>query len=439
MDSHTANAKSIVLMRLFVMLAILLNLSGQRLAAQAATGLAAKSSASQSGLPDCSQPLPSLPYPKGPHGLFAIFFPGNQFTEEADTYLIHNPVVCGGLFDIVWAQVDKGPGASPRYDWTPIERQIEPWMRAGKLVALDIWAVSYGGLEATPSYVLSQVDSVRCVGMNPNAAGPGGRGRFPGGPGRFPGARPPFFPRPGFGRPGGQFPGGARGGRESPAIPVYWESGFEKNYREFIAAVIEKYGSNPSVAYIRPGLGAGGESTPRCGQQMRQYGYSIDKWRQYVFDMIDFEKSLHSRATLIVGITNPEGSRAIEFPHLEAARAVEDGLGIGSEGLQESDIENNSAGRPCGVVDRCALFETYKGRAPLELQTLSRSNPDGNGRVGSLVDILPLGLKIHAQIFEIYTQDFLAAYDPAFPDYDRHHAAYQQALEQTAAVVGGKP
>lgn len=372
----------------------------------------------------CTEPIPDLPVPSGPHGIFAIFLPGSPFAGDATTYLLHNRDICGGLFYVLWGQIDKGPGAIPRYDWSSVDRQIQPWIEAGKRVAIEVWAVSYGGRIATPSYVLSQVDTVRCPSANPNATQPG-----------FPNSPPVFRPRGRLGIPLGPSPGG-RTGRQSPPVPVFWESGFVKNYQDFIAAVIARYASNPSVAYMRIGLGAGGESTPRCHQAMVRCGYSVETWQKYVFEMLDFERSLHCRRQLIVGITNPQNFETYEFPRAEAARAVADGLGLGSQGLQVGDIESYRTGRPCGTADRCAIFQTYRGKVPLELQTLFKTDP-GGGRVGSLVDILPFGLKIHAQIFELYPQDLLLAYDPQFPGYAQYHASYEKAIESTTAAVGG--
>jgi hypothetical protein len=64
-------------------------------------------------------------------------------------------VVCGAKFYLVWNWIDKGPAASPRYDFSGVEQQMEPWIKAGKEVNLIAWAVGYGGRyndERTPSF-----------------------------------------------------------------------------------------------------------------------------------------------------------------------------------------------------------------------------------------------------------------------------------------------
>jgi hypothetical protein len=51
--------------------------------------------------------------------------------------------------------------------------------------------------------------------------------------------------------------------------------------------------------------------------------------------------------------------------------------------------------------------------------------------------MLPFAVAQRVQIFEIYLQDWLVAYDPYTPGYPAHHEEYQRALEDAAKVVGG--
>jgi hypothetical protein len=152
--------------------------------------------------------------------------------------------------------------------------------------------------------------------------------------------------------------------------------------------------------------------------------------------MLGYQQSLHSVRQLMTGIdvpdqTNPDYS----IPDSIAALAVANGIGFGSQGLQETDITSYNAGRPCGV-DWCNLFNLYAGRVPLELQTLFASDPTGAG-VGSLTDLLPFGVQRHARNFEIYYSDWLIAFDPNYPQYAQYHGAYQQALQNAAGAPGG--
>ena len=343
----------------------------------------------KSTIPSCTDQLPSLPSPNAPHGMFVLMFPGARFNSAAASkFLLHNPLVCGANFFVVWSRVDKGPGASPRYDWDYLDQQMAPWIAAGKTVNLIVWAVSRnaGGF-ATPDYVLSKVPTVECEH---------------------------------FGR-----------------VPVFWDRIFKDNYKTFISAVIGKYGTNSSVGYIRFGLGNGGETFPACKFALRPHGFSEEKWRNYLFEMLDYEKSLNSPKQLMVGI-NPVGNPYdASFPTSIAEHAVRSGIGFGTQGLDARDMEKHASGNPCGS-GWCQSFERFQGRVPLELQTIAAGRADRSGP-GSLADLIPFGLKLHAQIFEIYLEDWLVAVDPDSPDYAQYHDAYQRAFEAAAREVGGRP
>jgi hypothetical protein len=341
-----------------------------------------------STMPKCNEPLSNLDFPNGPHGLFVLEFPGLRARGlGANKYLLHNPAVCGAIVYVVWSQVDKGPDASPRYDWSVVDGQMAPWVAAGKSVNLVVWAVRpMGNGHATPDFVWSKVPSTEC----------------------------PHFSR----------------------APVFWDKNFVSSYKTFMAAVIQKYGTNSSIGYIRFGLGAGGETYPACKFALRKYAFSEKVWRDYLFEMMDYEKSLGSERQLMIGI-NPIGRPPDpDFPRSIAERAVRDGIGLGCQGWGAADVEAHASGAAC-MAGWCEAFERFRGKVPLQLQTIAPSNPERSGETGSLVDLLPFGLKLHAQIFEIYLADWLIAYDPDDPKYAQYHAEYQQAIEAAARVVGG--
>jgi hypothetical protein len=89
------------------------------------------------------------------------------------------------------------------------------------------------------------------------------------------------------------------------------------------------------------------------------------------------------------------------------------------------------------MADWCRIFRRFRGKVPLALQTGGVTNPDGSGPPGSMVEILPFALSQHVQVFEIYVEDFLVAYDPSDPKYARHHEQYQKVYESAAQVLGG--
>lgn len=348
----------------------------------------AKQATGSAGFPKCTESLSSVPIPDAPHGLFAIMFPGGQRQAKSTELLLHNPVVCGANFYLVWNQIDHGPNANPRYDWSEIDERIAPWIAAGKQVNFITWATGYSErAKITPDYVFSKVDSVEC---------------------------------PNFGR-----------------VPVFWQKDFMNHYQEFMAAVVKKYASNPAVGYIRFGLGGGGETYPACMFALKNKGFSPGVWRKYILDMLDYEKSLNSPKQLMVGINTFGRPPDTSFAEAVADRAIENGIAIGSQGLSAMDMRNEESGQPCGA-DWCRNFHKGRGKVPLELQTLKASNPDRGGPIGSMVDLLPFALKMGTQIFEIYPEDWFVAYDPSSPQYAQYHQEYQRAYEAAAKLVGGK-
>ena len=343
--------------------------------------------AASTKIPKCTDPLPTVAVPDAPHGLFAIMFPDVQKQAKSTRLLVHNPVVCGANFYLVWNEIDRGPKASPRYDWSAVDERMAPWIAAGKRINFVTWATGYsGGSKVTPDYVFSKVNSVEC---------------------------------PNFGR-----------------VPVFWERDFVENYQAFMAAVVQHYGGNPNVGYIRFGLGGGGETYPACMFALKRHGFSPGRWRSYIFEMLDYEKSLNSPKQLMVGINSFGQPEDLGFADAVAERAARNGIAFGSQSLSVEDERNEEHNSAC-AVDWCRNFHRFQGRVALELQTRKASNPGGSGIIGSMVELLPFALRMRTQIIEIYPEDWYVGYDPSSPDYAQYHEEYQRAYEAAAKVVGG--
>jgi len=344
-----------------------------------------------SSFPKCTDHLSSVEIPNAPHGLYVVMFPGSGRHAAVAKYLMHNPVVCGAVLYIIWNKVDRGPGASPRYDWSSVDDEVAPWIAAGKQVNLIVFATGsqfYAKgekVETTPSFVFDKARSVEC---------------------------------PAFGH-----------------VPVFWDPGYKSSYQEFMAAVVAKYGGNPAVGYIRFGLGAGGEMFPACFHRMGEVGYSKDVWRKYLFDMLDAEKALNSPKVITIGL-NPMSPPDLDFTASIAEHAVQDGIAIGNQGLSANDVRNYNAGKPCNA-GWCDLFKKYHGKVPLVLQTwqFNLLSPEDIGPTMS--EALPLAISLRTQIVEIAIKFWVTGYDPSDPDYFAHHEEYQKAFEDAAKVLGG--
>jgi uncharacterized protein (TIGR03437 family) len=355
--------------------------------------------------PSCMEPLPGVSAPYAPHGIFALQFPGAN-PAPINNYIRQQPAVCGGNLYVVWNQVDQGIGS---YDWSSVDNLIAPWVNAGKSVNLVVWGVSDARPNnGTPAYVMND-PAYRSVTCQENG--------------------------------------------QTLQYPVYYTGSYRTYYSGFIQAVMNRYGANPNVGYIRFGLARGGEVFPTCLTQMMAFsgltsiGQFNTVWEDYLTAMTGLQKDLHTgivstagHAVQLMTALDPYGS-PVQYAvnDFEAANARSLGFGFGSQGLSLSDVNSYQAGRNCGA-NWCNAFLANYGLVPLELQTIAASDPaNAPGGTGSLPVLLPFALKLHTQVFEVYIQDLQVAYDPTSPNYTQYGQAYRQVFEQVAAALGSAP
>jgi len=331
-----------------------------------------------------------------PHGIFA-FGAGKKTSAEAALvarYLLPNPDICGATLTFQWNQIDNGPGAPTRYNWSVIDDAIAPWTGAGKIVNLLFSGTDEGASTqpgGTPQYVLQQVKLVTCARARPT--------------------------------------------------PVVWAPGYEDNWQTFIAAVVQHFDNDPDVGYIRFGLGTAAEGVfwptlivqRPCASLWDAAGYLTD-WPVYVQQMIGFLGSLHSGRQLVIGLNVGTNLPPITQ---EAQEAAARGIGFGEESLAGPEAADILSGRPCDQFNWCQLNTQYAGRVPLYVQSLYATSPNSaKPGEGPLPPLLEAALKVHVQIFEVYTSDLLLAFDPSFHNYAQYHESYVAAIAATARVVG---
>jgi hypothetical protein len=319
--------------------------------------------------------------------LFPPTSPYEDYYSDVQTYLLNNPMVAGVTVWLNWSAADFGPTSNPQYNFSAFDTQIAPWISAGKKVNIVVWAVSDTPTNAaTPQYVWNNLGSsniTTCAGEK---------------------------------------------------IPNYFSSAFQLPYQAFMAQVIKHYATNGSIGYIRIGLGRGGETFPAqnfgtdpCTNTFtNKWGWTDTTWTNYVNAMLNYQATLKSPKQLMVGIDSVDTDT---MPESEAATAVSLKMGFGNEGFQLTDITNY----PYCSSDWCNLFDEYTGdKLPLELQTIALSSPENDPPVGSLTVLLPFAVSHHATIFEIYTYDWLLAYDPNYPGNSTYGASYQAAFKAAA-------
>jgi hypothetical protein len=358
----------------------------------------------------CNGGKPKVAAPAAPHGVFVLVPSGSaQMTAAINQYLIPNNAICGANFWVKWNSIDKGPAATARYDWSGVETELTPWKRLGKTVNLIVIGAAEGASTkqgATPTWVMSQVQTVTCANSQPT--------------------------------------------------PVFWQPGYESNWKEFIKQTVSHFAGDPLIGYMRFGLGHGGEDlvdggadAGACKQMWDAKGYQTE-WMPYNQRMLDYMGALRSTKQLMVGLNNFNGKA--DLGAAVADKAAQLGIGFGMQGLASGDVTSVAQHQPCRDADWCNLFNRYAGQVPLEVQTLAASNPAGGPvkpgipgtgpgsslsmLTGPLPPLLTTALAVHAQIFELYADDCLIAFDPDWSGYAAYHAAYAAAIQSTAVAVG---
>ncbi len=345
--------------------------------------------------PSCTITNPKVSDPTSIHGLFVnapnlATQPDQQLILK---YVLSDPTVCGANIVVPWSSIDVSTVNSQKYDFTQLDSWIKPWEDAKKLVNLIVWGVdektTQTSTPATPQYVLDQVNTVSCTNT-------------------------------------------------TPPTPVYWQSPYVSNWENFLKALVDHINNDSSIGYLRFGIGAGGENylensfNSECQTKWNQYNYRSN-FPTFTTSMINFEKSLNTKKQIMVGINTLDGSD--QFPDSVANLAVQNGFGFGTQGLSQSAISDHSLSKPC-YANWCALFAQYAGKVPLEVQTYEKSDPTGNGPVGSLVPLLSFALSLKTQVFELYPEEWLIADDPNWPGYSDYHIQYKTALQNAAQIVG---
>jgi hypothetical protein len=347
----------------------------------------------------CTDPLPGIAVPNAPHGLFALTVAGTKVNQ----YILNQPEVCGGSLFVVWSALDKGGG---QYNWSSLDTSIAAWTAVGKKANLIVWAVSDAVPNtSTPDYVLQApgYESLTCSYLG-----------------------------------------------ATTSMPVFYVDPFKSYLKTFMQAVLNRYGANPNLGYIRFGLATGGEAFPPCLHELMSYsGFSTlaqfdAQWESYVTEMTQWQQTVQAeipsssgRPVRLMAALNWFGSPPqYSVCDFEAKNAVSLGFGFGSQGFSQSDIAAYQSGQPC-TSDWCAMFRVYAGQVPLELQTAGQSDPtNAAAGVGSMTVLLPFALSLHTQLFEIYLKDLQIAYDPTSPDYGQYSQVYQQAYEKAAETLG---
>jgi hypothetical protein len=350
--------------------------------------------------------------------LFPVLTPNSPIYSSFLANVLPN--ISGVSVSMSWNQIETQQGT---YDFTSFDASLAPYEQPGKMVNLIVWPATEGGDNnpadggSTPPYVFTPnyatsvgvstpQDMTVCENYQGDSGSPYGKTDFTSG-GIWNSNDPTY-------------------GSDISGLPVSYEAPFMVAYQKFIAAVIAHYNASgaPAIGYIRFGFSQGGEDSPECNQYWPQAsstlfpGCSISDFRSgylcYVQAMTNFVKQQNPSMTILADLhaVGPPGSVDYSYADTEATDAVADSLGIGTNGLQQSDTQ----GGQCDS-DWCATFAKYhtdfnsQSNITLSLQTLQWTDPTNAAQTGSLTVLEPFAKANFANNLELYLADVGLAYD----------------------------
>jgi hypothetical protein len=194
-------------------------------------------------------------------------------------------------------------------------------------------------------------------------------------------------------------------GKDVPATPVYWEPGYANNWKAFIKAAITKYQGDPRISYIRFGTGAGGESgimvgadsSQTCLSNWNAVGMNYTTWLNYTKSIVDYVASLRPGIPISFGVNDlgywDQGT--LGFAYALGAEAAKYRFNVGNSGYDGFTSSWNK------------LYQVMRLQTVTHMQT---ANPQLTGK---LPTILQDAGKLSMQVYELYPDDYEAAYYPS--------------------------
>jgi hypothetical protein len=342
----------------------------------------------------------------GPRAVQALLFPvltsGNPIFGSFMAKVLPN--ITGVSVSLPWSEIESSDPTGTKsggYNFSSYDANLQPYLAAGRKVNLIVWPATEGGSNSsTPEYIFSAAYASSLPG-NPAPQDVVYCGTYPG-----TGAlveRSANIDTPGF---------------DNTGLPVSYELPFMTGYQNFIKAVIQHYNAPgaPHIGYIRFGMSQGGESSPECNQYWPNYSETV--YVNYVTAMTQTVTAENPTMTILEDLHAVGSPNSPDYTYTtqESALAVANREGFGTNGWQQSDIQNFHSNQPCDS-DWCNLFDQYAGTkygstpVTLSLQTLEWSDPTGVSETGSLVDLIPFAQSNAANNLELYLADLGLAYD----------------------------
>jgi hypothetical protein len=350
----------------------------------------------------------SGPNPGHVQALLSGNFTGQPYFSSFLTNVLPN--ISGVSVALQWSQIETSQG---QYNFSAFDTSLQPFIQAGRTVNLIVWPATEGGNNdpsnggSTPAYVLSTAYA-QSLGTTPQdmTVCPSYTGDSS---------------NPYYGGSGGIW--NASTSSDLSGLPVSYELPFMTAYKNFIQAVITHYNGNTTtpIGYIRFGFSQGGENSPECNQFWPNFSQTTYV-TNYVGPMTVWVAQQNPQMTILEdmhalgNLSNESASVYTAYPDQEAQIGTANGLGIGTNGLQQSDTSASQDGIPCDS-DWCAMFAQYhtyfngQSNITLSLQTLQWTDPTNVAQTGSLTVLEPFAKANYATNLELYLADVGLAFD----------------------------
>lgn len=296
-------------------------------------------------------------------GAALLYYAKADYAFAENAAVIANPYIGGALFQIIWSEVEKEDGVC---DWSQVDRWIEPWIKAGKFVALRVmWSTS--GAWPRPYY---KTPTPRWVWKK--------------------GAVFAFHPGTGT------------------EIPLIWDPVYQQYAWRFLEKVAARYGRNPQLLFmdVTPGaetnpyrFGTINRTDPGFKDSFEKIrtsdgrSYSEELWLDTLKEWVVASKKAAPGVPLLVTL-NVGGLRASDRMGPIGDFCVSQGMQVGQNGLGGRSYLDAEAGRTQN-------FLRWGETTRIFFEMVQRSG----GRTGTLMEVMQAAERIRCNYLNVYPED----------------------------------
>lgn len=307
-----------------------------------------------------------------------------SYGKEATQEVINNPYIIGGLYTLLWSEVEPEKG---KYDWSAADEFIERWARSGKKTALRVmWSTSgYWNNPAahrpTPEWIWEE--GAKCAYHE----------------------------------------------RSDTQIPLFWDPVYRLCAMKLLREINSHFGRCKDILFIDVTPGAetnpyrfgtinGRDPEYKAIYEMTKASdgrtYTDELWRETVLSWIkqtaEIVTNLPCLVTLNVGSLNGTNYFA-EF----GQSAVDNGMYVGQNGLKEGSYDE-------GDNERKRLFECWAKKTKLFFEMVHAA---GTANTGSLQGVIDAARRIHCSYLNVYAVDVMKS----TPGHQTYDSFWEQAMK----------